>query len=371
MSLPLDGLTILDLTRLLPGPFATLYLADLGATVVKVEDNKAGDYTRELDPGLFRMLNRNKQAVQLDLRSDTGRDALLALAQRADALLESFRPGTLDKMGLGVERLHAANPRLVVGSLTGYGQQGPYADWPGHDVNYLGYAGVLDQIGHRDAPPALSNLQIADLAGGALTFALGVVAALLDAQRTGQGRHVDVGMTDASLALMPVALAARQTTGQLPPRGEGMLSGGLPNYGVYACADGRHIALGTLEPKFWLGFCQAVQRPDLTRMPLSTGPDSQPLRDALAALFLSQPRDHWVALLADKGLCVGPVLNLDEALADPHMQSRGVYVETDDGGYIRCPINVGDTPPPLQPAPRRGADNPRWLGASTGTEGSN
>ncbi len=327
MSLPLDGLTILD--------------PDLGATVVKVEDNKAGDYTRELDPGLFRMLNRNKQAVQLDLRSDAGRDALLALVGRADALLESFRPGTLDKMGLGVERLHAANPRLVVGSLTGYGQQGPYADWPGHDVNYLGYAGVL------------------------------VVAALLDAQRTGQGRHVDVGMTDASLALMPVALAARQTTGRIPPRGEGMLSGGLPNYGVYACADGRHIALGTLEPKFWLGFCQAVQRPDLARMPLSTGPDSQPLRDALAALFLSQPRDHWVALLADKGLCVGPVLDLEEALADPHMQARGVYVETDDGGYIRCPINVGDTPPPLQPAPARGADNPRWLDASAGTEGSN
>ena len=361
MSLPLDGMTILDLTRLLPGPFATLYLADLGATVIKVEDSKSGDYTRELDPGLFRMLNRNKQAVQLDLRSDAGRAQLLKLAEEADALLESFRPGTLDKMGLGVATLQAANPRLVVGSLTGYGQQGPYADWPGHDVNYLGYAGVLDQIGHRDQPPAMSNLQIADLAGGALTFALGVVAALLDAQRSGQGRHVDVGMTDASLALMPVALAARQTTGRLTPRGEGMLSGGLPNYGLYACADGRHIALGTLEPKFWLGFCRALQRPDLAKMPLSTGADSQPLRDALADLFSSQPRDYWVDLLADQGLCVGPVLDLDEALSDPHMQSRGVYVETDDGGYIRCPIQVGDPPPAIRPAPQRGADNSQWL----------
>lgn len=362
MSQPLAGLTILDLTRLLPGPFATLYLADLGAEIIKVEDTRGGDYARDLNPAMFSVLNRNKASVRLDLRSREGIDALLALVADADAVVESFRPGVMATMGLDFETLKRVNPRIVLGSLTGYGQDGPYAQRPGHDLNYLGYAGVLDQMGNADGPPAMANLQIADLAGGALTFALGLVAALFDAQRNGTPRHVDVAMTDASAALLPVALATLNATGQPPARGADMLSGGLPNYSVYTCADGKHIALGALEPKFWMAFCNAVDRPDLARMPLSVGDKGRPLREALTALFASRDRDAWVDLLAGADACVGPVLDLAEAMADPHMASRAVFVEHDDQCYLRCPIQfVGQPRPDIQPAAAAGADTERLM----------
>lgn len=362
MSPPLSGLTIIDLTRLLPGPFATLYLADLGATVIKVEDTRGGDYARDLNPAMFAVLNRNKASVRADLRSPEGIATVLDLVRDADAVVESFRPGVMDTMGLGFDALKAANPRIVLGSLTGYGQDGPYAQRPGHDLNYLGYAGVLDQMGSADGPPAMANLQIADLAGGALTFALGLVSALLDAQRNGTPRHVDVAMTDASAALLPVPLATLNATGAVPARGADMLSGGLPNYSVYACADGKHIALGALEPKFWLAFCQTAERPDLAKMPLSIGPKGEALRDALTKLFATRTRDEWVTLLADADACVGPVLDLSEAMADPHMASRAVFVEAEGQRFIRCPIRfAGEEPGDIRPAPAAGADNARYV----------
>jgi len=208
VSAPLDGVRVLDLSRLLPGPACTLHLADLGADVVKVEDTAAGDYARSLGlapphggnapSAFFRMINRNKRSLSLDLKADAGRGAFLRVAQRADVIVESFRPGVLDRLGIGYAAVAAINPRIVYCSITGYGQTGPYRDRPGHDINYLGYAGVLDQTGTAGGPPALSNLQVADLLGGALNASTAILAALFAAAKTGNGTHVDVAMTEAA-----------------------------------------------------------------------------------------------------------------------------------------------------------------------------
>ena len=233
---------MLDLTRLLPGPVCTLYLADLGADVVKIEDTSAGDYARHLGnrPGtvsaFFRAVNRNKRSAALNLKDARGRDAFLALARHADVIVESFRPGVVANLAVDYDTIAATNPRIVYASISGYGQTGPRALAAGHDINYLGYAGVLDQTGVRDGPPALSNLQVADLLGGAAAAAIAILAALVGAQRTGRGRYVDVAMADAALAHNIFALHALTQWGRTLPRGEDLLTGGVPCYGVYADA---------------------------------------------------------------------------------------------------------------------------------------
>ena len=285
VTAPLDGVRVLDLSRLLPGPVCTLHLADLGADVVKVEDTGAGDYARSLGlaptgdgrapsdapSAFFRMVNRNKRSLALDLKATAGRDAFLRLAQRADVIVESFRPGVVDRLGVGYAAVAALNPRIVYCSITGYGQTGPYRDRPGHDINYLGYAGVLDQTGTSGGPPALSNLQVADLLGGAMNASTAILAALFGASRTGNGSHVDVAMTEGSLAHNIFALHAIETFGHAQPRGGDLLTGGVPCYGVYATQDGRYLAVGALEGKFWRALCEALDRPDLVAGQLATG----------------------------------------------------------------------------------------------------
>ena len=277
MTAPLDGVRVLDLSRLLPGPVCTLHLADLGADVVKVEDTGAGDYARSLGlaptgdgsagsdapSAFFRMVNRNKRSLALDLKASAGRDAFLRLAQRADVIVESFRPGVVDRLGVGYAAVAALNRRIVYCSISGYGQTGPYRDRAGHDINYLGYAGVLDQTGISDGPPALSNLQVADLLGGAMNASTAILAALFGASRTGNGSHVDVAMTEGSLAHNIFALHAIETLGHVQARGADLLTGGVPCYGVYATQDGRYLAVGALEGKFWRALCEAIDRPDL------------------------------------------------------------------------------------------------------------
>ncbi|MEM9057825.1 MAG: CaiB/BaiF CoA-transferase family protein [Pseudomonadota bacterium] len=339
---PLEGVRILDLTRLLPGPFATHYLNELGATVVKIDDPARSDYAKALNPELYRLLNEKKEHMSMALKSGEDHERFFEEVRNADAVVESFRPGVMDAAGLGYDVLRRHNPALVYGALTGYGQTGPYRDRAGHDMNYLGYAGLLDQIGEANGPPVMANLQIADQAGGALAFALGVVAAILRARTSGRGAYVDVGMADASLALLVNATAALNMTGEAPERGRDPLTGGLPNYRIYQCADGRYFALGALEPKFWMGFCNAVERPDLLSMSLSVGLDDDPLRDTLTALFAAQPQAYWTERLAHLDVCATPVLTLDEAFADPHMQARGVFEERDGQHTLRCPIRVAD-----------------------------
>ena len=334
---PLAGLRILDLTRLLPGPVCTLYLADLGADVVKIEDTGAGDYARNLGsrPGtvsaFYRAVNRNKRSAAVDLKNPRGRDAFLALAKNADAIVESFRPGVVSILAVDYATIAKINPRIVYASISGYGQTGPRSQAAGHDINYLGYAGVLDQTGARNGPPALCNLQIADLLGGAACAAIGILAALVGAQRTGSGRYVDVAMADASLAHNIFALHALAQWGRTLPRGEDLLTGGVPCYGVYGTQDGRWLAVGALEDKFWQALCVAVDRLDLATGAFARGEDGARVRSELEAMFASAPLVHWVERFADVDCCVTPVNTLDEALADPQFAVRTMIVEQPDG----------------------------------------
>ncbi len=334
---PLAGIRVLDLTRLLPGPVCTLYLADLGADVVKIEDTRAGDYARQLGtpPGtvsaFYRAVNRNKRSVSLDLKDTRGHAAFLALAKRADVVVEGFRPGVVASLGVDHEAIAAINPRVVYASISGYGQTGPRAMAAGHDINYLGYAGVLEQTGVRDGPPALCNLQIADLLGGAAPAAIAILGALVGAQRTGCGRYVDVAMADAALAHNIFALAALSQWGRTLPRGEDLLTGGVPCYGVYGTQDGRWLAIGALEDKFWKALCAAIERPDLADRGLARGSEGDRVRSELQRVFARAPLAHWTERFAAVDCCATPIHTLDEALVDPQFAARAMIVTRPDG----------------------------------------
>ncbi|MGC2519275.1 MAG: CaiB/BaiF CoA-transferase family protein [Burkholderiales bacterium] len=334
---PLAGVRVLDLTRLLPGPMATQHLADMGADVVKIEDTGPGDYARTMGhvredgmSDLFRLVNRNKRALRLDLKQPQGRDVFLRLARGADIVVEGFRPGVMAKLGLGYDTLAAANPRIVYCSITGYGQDGPYAQRAGHDINYIGYAGVGDQIGTREAP-AVPNFQIADLLGGALVPVMGILAALVDARSCGRGRHVDVAMTDAVLAHAIFPLLGVLEEGKAPARGATMLSGGLPCYNVYRARDGRFLAVGALEKKFWETLCEALGCPELKSKHIVYGEEAAPVKARLAAIFATRTQEEWARELSHLDCCVSPVLTMDDALANEQLRARGMVVEGADG----------------------------------------
>ena len=340
---PLRGVRVLDLTRLLPGPVCTQHLADLGADVIKLEDTGAGDYA---PPALRAIVNRNKRGLQLDLKQPGGAQAFLQLARGADVVVEGFRPGAMARLGLGYDEVAAVNPRIVYCSLTGYGQSGPYRDWPGHDLNYCAHAGVVDQIGVDKDTLALSNLPIADLMGGALTAATGILAALYDAARTGRGRHLDIAMADGALAhaVMPLAtLAARGSTRRA---GEDTLTGGLACYALYRTADHRFLAVGALERKFWDGLCEVIERADLKAMHRTGDATTEArVREELAAIFGARPLAQWETRFARADCCVSPVHTLEEALADPHFRARGMVVDSVHPGVgaltqVACPIKM-------------------------------
>ncbi|MFZ9493613.1 MAG: CaiB/BaiF CoA transferase family protein [Burkholderiaceae bacterium] len=334
---PLAGVTVLDLTQLLPGPLATRHLMEWGAQIIKIEPPGAGDgtrlmYLREEDraagrpSGFFRDLNEGKQLIRLDLRSDEGRQALLAQVRSADVLIEGFRPGVMDRLGLGWSVLHALNPRLVMAAITGYGQRGPFALKAGHDINYIALSGVLDQIGWPDgAGPAVPNFQIADLLGGTLAAVSGLLAALVGAQRTGRGRFVDVSMTHEVWRHAVIARTEARSLGMVPARGSSLLSGGAACYGVYRCADGRHLAVGALEPKFWQSWCEAIGRSEWAARHWSQGeqpgsPEAAQTREMMAELISQQPMAHWAAIADRADCCVTPILRLDEVPDHPWMQ---------------------------------------------------
>jgi crotonobetainyl-CoA:carnitine CoA-transferase CaiB-like acyl-CoA transferase len=370
---PLAGVRVLDLTRLLPGPLATLHLADLGADVIKIEDPEAGDYARTLgfrrrdasgapaDTDLFLMLNRNKRALRLDLKRAEGRQVLLRLARDADVLVEGFRPGVMARLGVGYEALRDVNPRLVYCAISGYGQDGPLAHAAGHDINYVGYTGVGDQIGRAGGPPAVPNFQIADLLGGTLSAVMGILAGMLDARAHGQGRFVDVSMTDSVLAhgIFPL-LATLERGGSAPPRGTSLLSGGAPYYDVYETKDRRWMAVGALEPKFWEVLCDTLAAPELKPRQFVTGGEAEAVRDRLAAIFRSRTQAAWTAVFAAVDCCVTPVLTTDEALAHPLFAARGMVRRTPHpaGGELvqfAPPVAFSDYPFTVRrPAPKPG-----------------
>ena len=338
---PLDGVRVLDLTRLLPGPMCTLYLADLGADVVKVEDTGAGDYARNMGGSpqgsavrsstWYRTLNRNKRSIAIDLKHPAGHAAFLTLARNANVIVESFRPGVVASLGVDDESVRNVNPRVVYCALTGYGQTGPRAAAPGHDINYLGYAGTLAYSGVTGGAPALANLQIADLLGGAASSAIAILAALFAAERTGRGRYIDVAMTDAVFAHQVFLLGALEDRGVVPPRGEDLLTGGVPCYGVYETRDGRWLAVGALELKFWRTLCETLERPDLVDRHMATGNAGADTRAALARIFASATLAEWRRRLENVPCCVTPILAFDEALRDPQLVARETTIISSDG----------------------------------------
>jgi alpha-methylacyl-CoA racemase len=338
---PLSGLRILDLTRLLPGPVATLHLADLGAEVIKIEDTGVGDYARTMGDArvattqMFLAVNRNKRFVTLNLKDPGDVERFLDLVRGADALIEGFRPGTMERLGLGWARLHEVNPRLVMCAISGYGQDGPFRERAGHDINYLSLTGVLAQTVGRDGTPAIPALQIADLLGGAQSAVIGVLAALIDARTGGIGRYVDVSMTDAVLAHNVIGIAAANVKGATPRPGLGLLTGGSACYNIYRTLDGRHVAVGALELKFWQALCVALVRADLVSCHWSHGeiPGSEAAlktRAELDLLFAARNQSDWIAQLGGADCCVTPVLTTAEALDHPLFAARAMVVELTD-----------------------------------------
>lgn len=367
---PLSGLRVLDLTRLLPGPMATLHLADQGAEIIKIEDTGAGDYARTMGPGavaanaagedspLFRMLNRNKKSLRLDLKQAAGVAAFLRLATTADVIFESFRPGVADRLGIGYDTVRAINPRIVYCAITGYGQTGPWAKLAGHDLNYIAMAGLLEQIGTAGGAPAIPDFQIGDLLGGCLTSLVGVLTAVIGAKASGQGSHVDVAMTDAVLGHSVFTLLAAQSAQGLPARGTSELGGGLPCYNVYRTADDRYLAVGALEPKFWQILCNTLGRADLVPFGSATGAEGRRVHDELAAIIAAQPLAHWEQTLVLADCCVTPVLRLDEALVHPQFAARQVATAIGGVTQFAPPFKLSAWPwTAKQPAATAGGDS--------------
>jgi alpha-methylacyl-CoA racemase len=349
MTGPLDGIRVLDLSRLLPGPFCSLLLADFGADVVKVEDTGMGDYARWSEPmpapgrsAIFGALNRGKRSIRLDLKAPGGTDVLLRLAEDADVLLESFRPRVMDRLGVGYERLRAANPRLVYCAITGYGQDGPYAARPGHDLNYLGLNGVLDLTGEADGPPVQSGVQVADVGGGALMAAFGILAALRERDRSGEGQLVDVSMTDGALSWLAMVAGRYLADGVPPDRGGDPLTGGIVCYRPYACADG-HVTLGALEPKFFAAFCRGVGREDLIERQFD--PPGSGAHGELEAIFAGRTRAEWQAFADEHDCCLEPVLTVEEALASELVRAREMVISGPGGTrQLGTPVKLSRTP---------------------------
>jgi crotonobetainyl-CoA:carnitine CoA-transferase CaiB-like acyl-CoA transferase len=368
----LEGLRVLDLSRLLPGGFCSLLLADFGADVIKVEDTGMGDYIRWAPPfyegaersaasAMFLALNRGKRSIRVDLKSERGREVLLRLARDADVLLESFRPGVTDRLGVGYEALREINPRLVYCAITGYGQDGPLRDRAGHDMNYLGRIGLLGLTGEADGPPVQSAAQIADIGGGALTAAFGILAALRERDRTGQGQFVDASMADGALSWLAMVAARAFAEGAAPRRGGVELAGSLVCYRPYRCSDGW-VTLGALEPKFWQAWCRGVGREDLIEKQFER-PGSAAHAE-VEAVFAGRTRDEWEAFGSEHDCCLEPLLELDEALDSELVRARGMVAELAQPGagkpvrLLGVPVKLSRTPgnPARAPGPALGAD---------------
>ncbi len=362
----LAGVRVLDLTRLLPGAVCTLALADMGADVIKVEEPGRGDYMRWMPPlvgeysAYFNALCRNKRSLTLNLKAEAGRDLFLRLVETADVVVEGNRPGVMARLGLGWETLRERRPDLVMCSITGYGQDGPFAQRAGHDVNYMATAGALSLTGPPGGPPITPGLQIADIGGGAMGAAMAIMGALLEVARGGAGRHLDVSMTDGAVAWAAVPLAEAAALGRRPRRSGGRLTGGFPCYRVYECAGGGYVSVGALEPKFWSALCEALARPDLAPYGLAEGDDGERAHREMEAIFATRTRDEWAAALDGLDVCCEPVLELDEVAGHPQIAARGLIERRPTGVEVRPQV----PPPPgwrrLDP-PRLGEHNAEVL----------
>ncbi|AGI25494.1 hypothetical protein H681_18135 [Pseudomonas sp. ATCC 13867] len=366
MNGPLASLKILDFSTLLPGPFASLLLADMGAQVLRVESPTRMDLVRVLPPHVdgtsasHAYLNRNKRSVGLDLKQPQAVEVVKQLVQEYDIVLEQFRPGVMDKLGVGYEALKAINPKLIYVSITGYGQTGPLRDRAGHDINYLALAGVASYTGRRESGPLPLGVQLADIGGGSLHGVMGLLAAVIHRQQTGEGQQVDVSMTDCAFSLHGMAGAGYLAAG-VEPEMEGLALNGGSFYDYYRTRDGRWFSVGSLEPQFMQQFCAAIGRPELAARGLSPKPEEQQaLKREIAIEFEKQDFEEWRERFAALDACVEPMLSLAEAVEHPQLRERGVVTQVPNGqgGAQRqaaCPIRFS-----------AGLPEPRHIGAALG-----
>ncbi|MCZ2357150.1 MAG: CoA transferase [Bacteroidia bacterium] len=352
----LSGVRVLDLSRLFPGPLCTLHLADMGADVIKIEDTRGGDYARWIPPlkrtysELFLAINRNKRSVRLDYTQEAGKTILLSLVKTADVLIESFRPGLMASWGLDYQTLSNINPRLIYCSISGYGQTGSLAQRPGHDLNFISYAGILAQNGiSAENPPAIPNYQLGDIVGGSLMGVMGVLAALLHQRSTGKGQYVDVSMLDGVLAHAAILLSTYQMLGHLLPRGGDLLSGMMPFYRLYKTQDDRYIALAALEHKFWKRFCTCIEKPELIDKHYVFGEEAQTVVSIVQQIMLQKTLSEWTPILEQADCCASPVLDLPETLNHPQIAARNMFIQSEhptEGtiSQFRLPIHFSNMP---------------------------
>lgn len=370
---PLVGIRILDLTRLLPGPLATMMMADMGAEVIKIEDPDDPDYIRNFPPmvgkesAFYLSLNRSKRSLSLNLRSEEGKKIFMDLVKTADIVIEQYRPGVLDKSGLGYYEAKAANEKIIYVSITGYGQTGPYSQKAGHDLNYIAYSGVLGNIGTSERP-VIPAAQLADVMGGSYAAVNACLAALLSKSTTGQGQHVDVAMTDSVMPLNSLIYAEFAATGNQHEREGFSLAGSRANYNTYKCKDGKFIALGALEPKFWNGFCDLVNKPEWKDRIIDEGESARELVKEVSALFQTKPQDEWVLAATGLDICLSPILELSDLATNEQISAREMIVEmeTPEGdklNTIGVPLKFLGTPAkPSWPSPHLGEDSDAILG---------
>ena len=369
MALCLHDVVVLDLARRYPGAYTAMFLADFGAQVIKIDPPGSNLPSAVRAKGsseerfaAYNAVDRNKRSIQLNLKTDGGREAFLRLAQKADVIVEGFRPGVMDRLGVGYSRLSEINPRLIYCALSGFGQNGPYARIPAHDMNYIGLGGALSLIGERNGQPYLPSNLVADMAGAGLHGVIGILLALIARSQTGRGQLVDVAYLDSVISLLAGAVSEFLESGRVPKRGETRLTGGAPWAQVFRCKDGEYVAIGPAEQHLWENFCRAIGREDLF-------PDHEPERERadqviaeLAAIFRTRTRDEWVEHFEGKEACVGPVNYVNETLRDPQVIHRqmGVEIEHPTVGPVKqmgIPIKLSDTPGKI-----------RSLGVPTGSD---
>jgi len=340
----LSGVTVLDLSRLLPGPYCSMILADHGARVIAIEDKK--QYAKD---GLFLPnVGRNKEHMTLDLKSEAGREIFGRLVKDTDVVLEGFRPGVVKRLGVDYEAVRRINPAIIYCSVTGYGQTGPFAGKAGHDVNYLGYAGILEILGEANRPPAIPGVQFADMAGGGMNAAIGILLALFAREKTGQGQYIDISMTDSMVSLLPVALIWQQFSGQFPKRGNAMLSHRYACYNTYGTADGRYIAVGAVESQFWKTLCEHLGLPQY--IPLQYDEErKEEIITVLRETFRQKTMAQWEAEFSQMDVCVSGINSLKEVLTEPLFREREMVVElTGANGHpekaLGVPVKLSQTP---------------------------
>jgi crotonobetainyl-CoA:carnitine CoA-transferase CaiB-like acyl-CoA transferase len=346
----LAGTTVIDLSRLLPGPYCSMILADHGARVIAVEDR------RFLADGLFmNIINRNKEHMSLNLKSEQGQEIFFRLVEKADVVLEGFRPGVVGRLGVDYETVRGVNPQIVYCSISGYGQNGPYRDRVGHDANYLSYAGILNLVGEADRPPSIPGIQIADIAGGGLNAAIGILLALFARQKTGRGQYIDISMTDGMVSFLPAVMFFQQLTGREPERSDTLLSHRYACYNTYETADGRYLSIGAVENRFWRKLCEILGLPEYSALQYDDG-RRQEIVDRMRRTFKSKTLAEWEAVLGDADICWAPVRSLSEVLDAPLFREREMVVEIEgrDGRMSKTlgvPVKLSDTPGAVRTPP--------------------